>query len=128
MPARRGDLAVSAPVSPASAALRRLAAALFSAAALLGATVEAQEAVNRKPVPDPVSAALRAAAIPPGSSAIVVLPLSPGGVTIEANESTPMNPASTMKLVTTYAALDLLGPAYTSAAAAIPSWSSRACG
>jgi D-alanyl-D-alanine carboxypeptidase/D-alanyl-D-alanine-endopeptidase (penicillin-binding protein 4) len=113
MPARRGDLAVSAPVSPASAALRRLAAALFSAAALLGAAVEAQEAGNRKPVPDPVSAALRSAAIPPSSSAIVVLPLSPGGVTIEANESTPMNPASTMKLVTTYAALDLLGPAYT---------------
>jgi D-alanyl-D-alanine carboxypeptidase/D-alanyl-D-alanine-endopeptidase (penicillin-binding protein 4) len=29
------------------------------------------------------------------------------------NESVPMNPASTMKLVTTYAALNLLGPAYT---------------
>jgi D-alanyl-D-alanine carboxypeptidase/D-alanyl-D-alanine-endopeptidase (penicillin-binding protein 4) len=42
-----------------------------------------------------------------------VLPLSPGGLTIEVNGTQPMNPASTMKLVTTYAALNLLGPAHT---------------
>jgi len=64
-------------------------------------------------VPDTVTAALRGAAIPAAASAIVVLPLAPGGVTIEANESKPLNPASTMKLLTTYVALNLLGPAYT---------------
>ncbi len=100
-PDRRRDLA------------RRLAPALLLAAALLGATVSAQDATIRRPVPDTVSAALRGAAIAATASAIVVVPLAPGGVTIEANESEPMNPASTMKLVTTYAALDLLGPAHT---------------
>ena len=64
-------------------------------------------------MPDTVTAALRGAAIPAAASAIVVLPLAPGGVTIEANESKPLNPASTMKLLTTYVALNLLGPAYT---------------
>ncbi len=73
----------------------------------------AQEQAKPLPLPEVVSAALRAAAIPEAASAVVVLPLSTGGVTIETNAREPMNPASTMKLVTTYAALNLLGPAYT---------------
>ncbi len=97
---------------PRRCAARQAAAALLVAAGLAAAMATAQEAPSRRPVPDPVSAALRGAAIPPGASAIVVMPLA-GGVAIEANESQPMNPASTMKLVTTYAALDLLGPAHT---------------
>ena len=95
-----------------SAAVRRLGAALLLAAALSGPTASAQDTSTRQPVPDTVNAALRSAAIPVAASAIVVMPLA-GGIAIEANESQPMNPASTMKLVTTYAALDLLGPAYT---------------
>lgn len=95
-----------APTVPA----RDIAAALL--VALSFTAVPAQEAANRLPVPDSVDAALRNAAIPPAASSIVVLPLA-DGVTIAANESQPMNPASTMKLVTTYAALDLLGPAFT---------------
>jgi D-alanyl-D-alanine carboxypeptidase/D-alanyl-D-alanine-endopeptidase (penicillin-binding protein 4) len=43
----------------------------------------------------------------------VVLPLDEGKLRFAANERKPMNPASTMKLVTTYSALHLLGPAYT---------------
>jgi serine-type D-Ala-D-Ala carboxypeptidase/endopeptidase (penicillin-binding protein 4) len=88
-------------------------AALAVAASFLFSTASAQSESSRRPMPDVVSAALRGAAIPAAASAIVVLPLAAGGVSIEANESKPMNPASTMKLVTTYAALNLLGPAYT---------------
>jgi D-alanyl-D-alanine carboxypeptidase/D-alanyl-D-alanine-endopeptidase (penicillin-binding protein 4) len=81
--------------------------------ALFAASATGQDEQARRPVPEAVVAALRSAKIPPSSSSIVVLPLSPGGVVIESNGSLPMNPASTMKLVTTYAALDLLGPAFT---------------
>ena len=103
---------------PAAPRVQRLKAGLLLAAAVLVAALPAraavaQDAAARRPVPDAVSAALRGAAIPADAAAIVVLPLAPGGVTIEANASQPMNPASTMKLVTTYAALNLLGPAYT---------------
>lgn len=88
-------------------------AATIAVALALASVVRAQEKPAPRSVPDTVTAALRAASIPAAASAVVVLPLTPGGVTIEANESQPMNPASTMKLVTTYAALGLLGPAYT---------------
>jgi D-alanyl-D-alanine carboxypeptidase/D-alanyl-D-alanine-endopeptidase (penicillin-binding protein 4) len=56
---------------------------------------------------------LAAAHIPADSAAAVVLPLDGGTLKFAANESKPMNPASTMKLVTTYSALHLLGPAFT---------------
>ena len=56
---------------------------------------------------------LAAAHIPAEAAAAVVVPLDGGGLSFRANDSRPMNPASTMKLVTTYSALHLLGPAYT---------------
>jgi D-alanyl-D-alanine carboxypeptidase/D-alanyl-D-alanine-endopeptidase (penicillin-binding protein 4) len=90
----------------------RIAAGMAIALALT-TVAGAQDDAAPRPVPDAVTAALRAASIPAAASAVVVLPLAPGGVTIEANASLPMNPASTMKLVTTYAALGLLGPAHT---------------
>jgi len=63
--------------------------------------------------PDVYLARLAAARIPADAAAVVVVPLDGGALRWSANESRPMNPASTMKLVTTYAALHLLGPAYT---------------
>ena len=42
-----------------------------------------------------------------------IKPLDGGALAWSANENKPMNPASTMKLVTTYSALHLLGPAFT---------------
>jgi D-alanyl-D-alanine carboxypeptidase/D-alanyl-D-alanine-endopeptidase (penicillin-binding protein 4) len=64
-------------------------------------------------VPDTYLSRLAAARIPAGAAAVVVKPLDEGGIRWSANEKKPMNPASTMKLVTTYAALHLLGPAFT---------------
>jgi len=56
---------------------------------------------------------LAAARIPADAAGAVVLPLDGGGLRFAANEQKAMNPASTMKLVTTYSALHLLGPAFT---------------
>jgi D-alanyl-D-alanine carboxypeptidase/D-alanyl-D-alanine-endopeptidase (penicillin-binding protein 4) len=67
-------------------------------------------------VPEAYLAALRSANIPTSAVGLAVQPIgaTAGGLTALAlNASTPLNPASTMKLVTTYAALNLLGPAYT---------------
>jgi serine-type D-Ala-D-Ala carboxypeptidase/endopeptidase (penicillin-binding protein 4) len=64
------------------------------------------------PLPEPYVAALQAAQVPAGSAALVVVPLGGSGISFAANAERPLNPASTMKLVTTYAALHLLGPDY----------------
>ncbi|HEX5094198.1 MAG TPA: D-alanyl-D-alanine carboxypeptidase, partial [Burkholderiales bacterium] len=58
-------------------------------------------------------AKLAAARIPADAAGAVVLPLDGGSLAFAANGQKPMNPASTMKLVTTYSALHLLGPAFT---------------
>ncbi|WP_306605613.1 D-alanyl-D-alanine carboxypeptidase/D-alanyl-D-alanine-endopeptidase [Azonexus sp.] len=63
-------------------------------------------------LPPPVVLALHAAQIPLQNVGIVVQAVDSGAPLIEHNSRQAMNPASVMKLVTTYAALDLLGPAY----------------
>jgi D-alanyl-D-alanine carboxypeptidase/D-alanyl-D-alanine-endopeptidase (penicillin-binding protein 4) len=63
--------------------------------------------------PPEVNAALKEAGIPARSVAIVVQGVDAGQPLISHNAKQAMNPASAMKLVTTYAALELLGPAYT---------------
>ena len=63
-------------------------------------------------LPPNVLKALKAAQIPASSVAVVVQPVDSGTPLVAHNASQAMNPASVMKLVTTYAALDLLGPAY----------------
>jgi len=55
---------------------------------------------------------LRSTGLPASAFAIVVRPLGKSGISIALNDAVPMSPASTMKLVTTYAALELLGPAF----------------
>src|SRR5690348_1343743 len=62
--------------------------------------------------PPAVQQALRTAGIPPSSAAGVVQPLEGGTALLRVNEAAPMNPASVMKLVTTFAGLELLGPAF----------------
>lgn len=65
-------------------------------------------------LPEGFSNALRQARIAESDVAIVIMDAQPGGkVWLRHNESAVMSPASVIKLVTTYAALDILGPSYT---------------
>ncbi|MEZ5488009.1 MAG: D-alanyl-D-alanine carboxypeptidase/D-alanyl-D-alanine-endopeptidase [Steroidobacteraceae bacterium] len=78
------------------------------------AAASPQSSALRSSAPPPTyAAALRDAGIPADRSAVVIHPLDPGGVALAENAAQTMSPASTMKLVTTWAALNLLGPAYT---------------
>lgn len=83
---------------------------LFIVVFCLSACASAREE-NR--LPPAVAAALKAAGIPASAVAIVVQEAGASRPRLEINGSEPMNPASLMKLVTTFAALELLGPAYT---------------
>jgi D-alanyl-D-alanine carboxypeptidase/D-alanyl-D-alanine-endopeptidase (penicillin-binding protein 4) len=63
-------------------------------------------------LPSKVADALKSAGIPQASVAIYVQPVDVATPSITHNADNSLNPASVMKLVTTYAALDLLTPAY----------------
>ena len=75
---------------------------------LLGcaSTVQAQ-------LPPAVLHALKSADIPAAAVAVVVRPAAGGNAALAHRAGQPMNPASLMKLVTTAAALELLGPVHT---------------
>src|ERR1700741_4882733 len=62
--------------------------------------------------PEAVTKALREAKVPQASVSILVQEVGARRPSLALNPSTSRNPASVMKLVTTYAALELLGPAY----------------
>jgi D-alanyl-D-alanine carboxypeptidase/D-alanyl-D-alanine-endopeptidase (penicillin-binding protein 4) len=81
-----------------------LAALLFSTAACF--------AQGPGALPAAVNQALQTAKIPAANVAVVVQELGVHHETLKVNAATPMNPASVMKLVTTYAALEQLGPSY----------------
>lgn len=63
-------------------------------------------------LPPAVEKSLRASGISQQSLSVAALPLDGPGKATFINADQPMNPASTMKLVTTYAALELLKPNY----------------
>ena len=65
------------------------------------------------PLPAPVAKALREAGIPAASVGVFVQDVAASKPLIAHHADRSMSPASTMKLVTTYAGLELLGPAYT---------------
>jgi D-alanyl-D-alanine carboxypeptidase/D-alanyl-D-alanine-endopeptidase (penicillin-binding protein 4) len=62
--------------------------------------------------PPVVAQALKHAGIPLAAAAVWVKEVDVATPRLAQNARVAMNPASTMKLVTTFAALDLLGPAY----------------
>ena len=64
------------------------------------------------PLPGPVAQALAQAGIPESAAAFYVHEIGAERPLIAAGAERSMNPASAIKLVTTYAALELLGPAF----------------
>ncbi len=64
-------------------------------------------------LPQGVADALLKANIPAEAVSVYVQPLDGGAPILSVNAAQPMNPASTMKLVTSYAALQSLGPDHT---------------
>ena len=87
-----------------AATARYLVLVLLSTLALLASA--------QTKLPAPVAQALAATKIHPGNMAALVQEVGASRPLLSVNPTTPMNPASVMKLVTTYAALELLGPAY----------------
>jgi D-alanyl-D-alanine carboxypeptidase/D-alanyl-D-alanine-endopeptidase (penicillin-binding protein 4) len=64
-------------------------------------------------LPDVVRQALKKANIPETAVGVYVREIGAERPLVSVNADVPMNPASVMKVVTTYAGLELLGPAYT---------------
>ena len=88
-----------------------LPALLLAGAAAAPATAPAQAAPHA--LPRPVAQALSRAQVPPSAAAFLVMELPSGRVRLAHRAAEPMNPASVTKLVTTSAALEVLGPAHT---------------
>jgi D-alanyl-D-alanine carboxypeptidase/D-alanyl-D-alanine-endopeptidase (penicillin-binding protein 4) len=65
-----------------------------------------------EPLPPAIRAALTRQSVPEASVSIVVREVAGGAPLLELNPGISRAPASTMKLLPTWAALDLLGPAY----------------
>ncbi len=83
---------------------------------LMAAIVWAQD-TPREPkasrLPPPVAEVLARAQVPPESVALVIREVGAAEARWSHNADRPMNPASVIKLLTTYAALEMLGPAFT---------------
>jgi len=83
---------------------------------VLGLGSECAPVLAAEALPPKVDQALRQAAIPRDALSVVVIPLgagTPKTARLLHQADVSRNPASLMKLVTTSAALDLLGPAFT---------------
>lgn len=85
--------------------LRRLAAIVLVAGVTLPASADT--------LPPTVRLALDQARVPAESVSVWVQPVDAEAPSLAINAAQPMNPASVMKLVTAFAALDRLGPAHT---------------
>ncbi len=79
---------------------------------LLPMALPTPAAVVNASLPPKVAQALKASKLQDDALSLVMLPLNgPGNATV-FNADVSVNPASTMKLITTYAALEMLGPTY----------------
>ena len=64
-------------------------------------------------IPAPVAEVIAAQRLPAGAVSFAIVDPDSGRLVLSENPDTPRSPASTIKVVTTFAALDVLGPAYT---------------
>ena len=88
--------------------VRRLTAGLICLAATLIAAAAPEPAL-----PVPVQSALNYRQLPHDTLSIYIADLESGDTVLRWNDNTPRNPGSTIKLLTTLVALDVLGPTYT---------------
>ncbi|UNG17067.1 D-alanyl-D-alanine carboxypeptidase/D-alanyl-D-alanine-endopeptidase [Stutzerimonas zhaodongensis] len=100
---------LSAPANRSGAISQFLSRVAAAALALPLAFPAFAETVNQT-LPPRVAQALKANKIENSALSVVMLPLNGTGSPTFVNADVSVNPASTMKLVTTYAALELLGP------------------
>lgn len=89
-----------------------VSARLVALIALLACSLAPFRAPAADALPAPVAQAIARAGVPPESVALVVQEVESPRPSLSVNAAQPMNPASLMKLVTTFAALELLGPSY----------------
>lgn len=87
--------------------MRAAAAAVALASYLIGSATAPAAA------PAPVAQEMSAERLPSSTVSFAVVDVESGRVVASLNPETPRSPASTIKVVTTFAALDSLGPAYT---------------
>lgn len=94
--------------------MRRHVGAALALTLLTGLPACAQSPERPAALPAPVAQALQRAQIPDSALSALVVPVDPRAADrIRHRAETEVNPASVMKLVTTYAAIDLLGPDFT---------------
>ena len=85
---------------------------LLLAGLMLPLTLPATATPLNTTLPPKVQQAIKASKLQNNALSLVMLPLNGPGSPTVFNADVSVNPASTMKLITTYAALELLGPTY----------------
>ncbi len=96
----------------AMSVVRCVSGAFVLAATALPALLCPVPAMAEDQVADPVVIALRQSGVQPRDYGLVVRAIDGDGLAVSHNADIPFNPASTMKLVTTHAAIGLLGSDY----------------
>ena len=92
--------------------MKKLIASLTLAALVFPAAGPALAGSINQTLPSSVAKALKANKIEESALSVVMLPLNGPAAPTFVNADISVNPASTMKLITTYAALELLGPTH----------------